>query len=97
MLETVAGVPGMVGAMTRHFHSLRRMRRDHGWIHTLLGKMQMRLNIDFPRTYSTCRLQHFNKVGRTRNTSFKIIRLTNIFTHPIRTQILHGQATFTAR
>ena len=37
MLETVAGVPGMVGGMTRHFHSLRRLTRDHGWIHTLLG------------------------------------------------------------
>lgn len=36
-LETVAGVPGMVAAMTRHLQSLRRMRRDHGWIHTLLG------------------------------------------------------------
>ncbi len=38
MLETVAGVPGMVAAMTRHLYSLRRMSRDHGWIHTLLGK-----------------------------------------------------------
>ena len=37
-LETVAGVPGMVAAMVRHLHSLRMMRRDHGWIHTLLGK-----------------------------------------------------------
>ena len=37
-LETVAGVPGMVAAMVRHLHSLRKMRRDHGWIHTLLGQ-----------------------------------------------------------
>ena len=37
MLETVAGVPGMIAAMTRHFHSLRKLTRDHGWIHTLLG------------------------------------------------------------
>lgn len=37
-LETVAGVPGMVAAMTRHLQSLRKLRRDHGWIHTLLGK-----------------------------------------------------------
>ena len=37
MLETIAGVPGMVAAMVRHFNSLRRMTRDHGWIHTLLG------------------------------------------------------------
>lgn len=30
-LETVAGVPGMVGGMLRHYHSLRRMKRDNGW------------------------------------------------------------------
>ncbi len=35
-LETVAGVPGSVAAILRHLHSLRRLRRDHGWIHTLL-------------------------------------------------------------
>ena len=37
MLETVAGVPGMIAAMARHFDSLRKLTRDHGWIHTLLG------------------------------------------------------------
>ena len=36
-LETVAGVPGMIAAMLRHLQSLRHLRRDHGWIHTLLG------------------------------------------------------------
>ena len=36
-LETIAGVPGMVGAMDRHLRSLRFLRRDYGWIHTLLG------------------------------------------------------------
>ncbi|WEW58017.1 inducible alternative oxidase 2 [Emydomyces testavorans] len=35
-LETVAGVPGMVGGMLRHMRSLRRMKRDLGWIETLL-------------------------------------------------------------
>lgn len=40
LLETVAGVPGMVGAMSRHFHSLRKMARDHGWIHTLLEEAE---------------------------------------------------------
>lgn len=30
-LETVAGVPGMVGGMLRHLRSLRRMQRDNGW------------------------------------------------------------------
>ena len=38
MLETIAGVPGMIGAMSRHFHSLRKLTRDNGWIHTLLGE-----------------------------------------------------------
>ncbi|KAL9589067.1 MAG: hypothetical protein Q9203_002132 [Teloschistes exilis] len=35
-LESVAGVPGMVAASVRHLHSLRRLKRDHGWIETLL-------------------------------------------------------------
>lgn len=35
-LESVAGVPGMVGGMLRHLHSMRRMRRDNGWMETLL-------------------------------------------------------------
>lgn len=35
-LESVAGVPGMMAAMARHLHSLRLLRRDKGWIHTLL-------------------------------------------------------------
>ena len=44
MLETIAGVPGMIGAMTRHFHALRRLTRDNGWIHTLLGKPRNYVN-----------------------------------------------------
>jgi hypothetical protein len=40
LLETVAGVPGMVAAMVRHLHSLRKLRRDHGWIHTLLEEAE---------------------------------------------------------
>ena len=39
-LETVAGVPGMVGAMLRHLRSLRTMQRDNGWIHTLLEEAE---------------------------------------------------------
>ena len=35
-LETVAGVPGMIGGMTRHLKSLRTLEADHGWIHHLL-------------------------------------------------------------
>ena len=32
--------PGMIGAMVRHLKSLRRMTRDHGWIHTLLEEAE---------------------------------------------------------
>ncbi|PNH12106.1 Alternative oxidase, mitochondrial [Tetrabaena socialis] len=39
-LETVAGVPGMVGGMLRHLKSLRSMQRDNGWIHTLLEEAE---------------------------------------------------------
>jgi hypothetical protein len=39
-LETLAGVPGMMGAMARHLQSLRRLKRDHGWIHTLLEEAE---------------------------------------------------------
>lgn len=35
-LESVAGVPGMVAGMLRHLHSMRRMKRDNGWIESLL-------------------------------------------------------------
>jgi hypothetical protein len=30
----------MIGAMVRHLKSLRRMTRDHGWIHTLLEEAE---------------------------------------------------------
>jgi len=36
ILETVAGVPGMVGGMARHLRSLRALERDRGEIHHLL-------------------------------------------------------------
>ena len=39
-LEAVAGVPGMVGGMTRHLKSLRTMRPDHGIIHHLLEEAE---------------------------------------------------------
>lgn len=30
-LESVAGVPGMVGGSLRHLRSLRKLKRDNGW------------------------------------------------------------------
>lgn len=35
-LESIAGVPGMVAGMLRHLHSIRRLKRDNGWIEMLL-------------------------------------------------------------
>jgi ubiquinol oxidase len=40
VLETVAAVPGMVGAMLIHFKCLRRMIDDEGWIRTLLEEAE---------------------------------------------------------
>jgi ubiquinol oxidase len=35
-LESIAGVPGMVAATVRHLQSLRLLRRDKGWVKSLL-------------------------------------------------------------
>ncbi|MBK1837214.1 alternative oxidase [Azospirillum sp. YIM B02556] len=40
VLETVAAVPGMVGATLQHLRCLRRMQNDRGWIHTLLDEAE---------------------------------------------------------
>ena len=40
VLETVAGVPGMVGGTLQHLKSLRRMKSDEGWIRTLLDEAE---------------------------------------------------------
>lgn len=39
-LETVAGVPGMVGGMMRHLNALRSLKEDGGWIHHLLEEAE---------------------------------------------------------
>lgn len=40
VLETVAAVPGMVGAAIQHLKCLRRMRADRGWIVSLLDEAE---------------------------------------------------------
>ena len=40
MLETVAAVPGMVGATLQHLKALRRMRGDGGWIRILMDEAE---------------------------------------------------------
>ena len=40
VLETVAAVPGMVGAMFTHLSCLRWMRDDDGWIRTLMEEAE---------------------------------------------------------
>lgn len=37
-LESIAGVPGMVGAFLRQLHSLRLLKRDKAWIETLVDE-----------------------------------------------------------
>ena len=40
-LESVAGVPGMVAGTLRHLRSLRKLKRDNGWIATLLEEVSI--------------------------------------------------------
>ena len=40
VLETVAAVPGMVGATITHLRCLRRICDDHGWIKTLMDEAE---------------------------------------------------------
>ena len=40
VLETVAAVPGMVGATITHLHCLRHMVGDDGWIRTLMDEAE---------------------------------------------------------
>jgi ubiquinol oxidase len=40
VLETVAAVPGMVGATINHLKALRRMCDDKGWIRTLMDEAE---------------------------------------------------------
>lgn len=40
VLETVAAVPGMVGATINHLHCLRRICDDNGWIRTLMDEAE---------------------------------------------------------
>jgi ubiquinol oxidase len=40
VLETVAAVPGMVGAALLHLRCLRKIKNDEGWIRTLLDEAE---------------------------------------------------------
>lgn len=40
LLESIAGVPGMVAATLRHLRSLRKLQRDGGWLHVLLQEAE---------------------------------------------------------
>ncbi len=40
VLETIAAVPGMVGALFQHLKSLRRIQKDHGRIRALLDEAE---------------------------------------------------------
>lgn len=40
VLETVAAVPGMVGALLQHLKAIRRIRDDEGWIRELVDEAE---------------------------------------------------------
>jgi ubiquinol oxidase len=40
-LESIAGVPGFSAAIVRHLRSLRLMKRDNGWIHTVRSALRL--------------------------------------------------------
>lgn len=40
ILETIAAIPGMIGATVRHLRSIRHMIPDYGYIHTLLEEAE---------------------------------------------------------
>lgn len=40
VLESFAGVPGFLAAAHRHFSAIRHLRRDFGWINTLLEEAE---------------------------------------------------------
>jgi ubiquinol oxidase len=40
VLETIAAVPGMVGALFQHLKSLRHIKNDNGWIRELLDEAE---------------------------------------------------------
>lgn len=37
-LKTVAAVPGMIGGLWQHMHSVRKIQDDKGWVRTLLDE-----------------------------------------------------------
>lgn len=39
-LETIAGVPGTAGALVRHLTSLGLLRKDNGWIHSMIEEAE---------------------------------------------------------
>jgi hypothetical protein len=39
-LESIAGVPGMIAAVMRHFSSIGTLKEDNGWIHHLLEEAE---------------------------------------------------------
>jgi ubiquinol oxidase len=40
VLETIASVPGMIGALFQHLRALRLIKDDNGWIRTLLDEAE---------------------------------------------------------
>jgi ubiquinol oxidase len=54
VLETVAAVPGMVGATATHLQSLRRMVDDDGWIRALIRTLSVELAVEQAMAQVSC-------------------------------------------
>lgn len=85
-LETVAGVPGSAAAVIRHLNSLRRLERDHGWIHTLLEeaeneRMHLMTFLDLRKPGPLFRLAVFAAQGIFWNFYFVSYLLSPKFAH----------------
>ena len=57
-LESVAGVPGMVGGVLRHLRSMRKLKRDNGWLVPVMNEKIEILTLDagskrFSRKHTT--------------------------------------------
>ncbi len=86
------GVPGFAAAMIRHLHSLRRMQRDHGWIHTLLEEAENeRMHL---MTFLQLRKPGRHLVGTIVRGAFA---LSSVLSGPMfRLSVILAQWTFTA-
>ena len=93
-LESIAGVPGMVAGAIRHLHSLRLLRRDGGWIRTLLEEAENERYVfpSFIQATAACPLTEIPcAIGSMHLMTFMAVARPS---RPLRALILVGQGVF---